>query len=548
MTYERVLGAGFSGRLLWLYAREQEYLRRARGTAPHPAYLVLSDNQGGFPRVGFVLDGAELRDAGYVDLHRRQDLTGRFGAMDQIFPHELLHVMVQQLAGPPAAGGGNQVHALGVRTDPETAWQEGFAEAMQVLALDDPKAAGPTRALRSDAELQRWTEGRLLAFGRAVSARVALAPKAIMTFPLWFSRAEQVLRYHWVRGRPFGCSSIDASDLARRGRLHGAYLLTSVVPCYFAEGSPRERLAREGFVARFMWRVLTNPVLQASYRDAGFYAAFGTRPSEVRPLENMFLKIFHALAEHRPTDLAGFTDAYASTYPDEAAEIRALAEEVLGAVPVATPSLWVLSDRLTTGTTLFDMFQALPRAHTFDLNAASGVDLYSVRGMTPEAASRLGRGGPYRDLARIESLGLPADLVANIKAGVAAMERHRAAAVEEEASLGLRKILAPYLRRALGWWLACGVCGAFVFWRLRRLHPARALANGLACALIALLAAWLIDPTDGWLALATPFLLCGVPGALIDFARRRQARSAIRVSASWLAAALPSLVVVFPLF
>jgi hypothetical protein len=116
---EAVLARGFSGRLLRLYALEQEFLSRATGRTPEPAYLLLSDRQGGFPQFGFYLDGVKKADVGWVDLHRTSTLSGRFGAMDQIFPHELLHVIVHQLAGEPRESGANQMHALTVLTSDE---------------------------------------------------------------------------------------------------------------------------------------------------------------------------------------------------------------------------------------------------------------------------------------------------------------------------------------------------------------------------------------------------------------------------------------------
>lgn len=166
-----VLTRGYSGRLLRLFALSQEYLRRTRGRAPQPAYLAFTDTPGGFPRTGFVLDGVRHPDAGWVDLRRTSRLTGRHGATDQIFPHELFHVLAFQLAGPPQRDGGNQIHALGVRTDPVMAFHEGLAEHAQVMAIDDPDAAADTAALRVDqpsldrarsdidryaADLRRW--------------------------------------------------------------------------------------------------------------------------------------------------------------------------------------------------------------------------------------------------------------------------------------------------------------------------------------------------------------------------------------------------------
>ncbi len=87
--------------------------------------------------------------------------------MDQIFPHELMHIIVRQLAGEPRVSGGNQVHAVGVRTDPVVAFNEGFAEHVQVLAVDDPAAAAETGALALDDQLclrakRNWLDMRAI--------------------------------------------------------------------------------------------------------------------------------------------------------------------------------------------------------------------------------------------------------------------------------------------------------------------------------------------------------------------------------------------------
>ncbi len=200
---DRVLSRGFSGRLLRLYALEQEDLRRETGTAPEPAYLLLSTQQGGFPRFGFVLDGTPKPEAGYVDLHRSSSVAGRFGAMDQIFPHELLHVIARQLAGEPRESGANQVHAIGVRTDPVIAFQEGFAEHVQIMCVDDPDAHPSTRALGGDRDARARADGEFAAYARGVGSRYRLGSPAELRFLLWFSSAEQVQRYHAVKANLF---------------------------------------------------------------------------------------------------------------------------------------------------------------------------------------------------------------------------------------------------------------------------------------------------------------------------------------------------------
>ena len=156
---------------------------RATGRAPEPAYLLLSDRQGGFPQFGFYLDGVKKADAGWVDLHRRSTLAGRFGAMDQIFPHELLHVIVRQLAGEPRESGGNQMHAIGVRTDPVNAFSEGFAEHVQVMSVDDPDAVPETAALREDGDALARAEREFAGYGRELAARFPLGSPVAAAFP-----------------------------------------------------------------------------------------------------------------------------------------------------------------------------------------------------------------------------------------------------------------------------------------------------------------------------------------------------------------------------
>jgi hypothetical protein len=146
----RVLSRGFASTMLDLYAMAQVYLHRKGGPSPEPAYLLLSQNEGGFPRFGFFLGDADKSGVGYVDLHEAQPPAGRFGALDQIFPHELAHVILHQLAGQPSPGGSNQIHAVGLRTDPAYAFDEGFAEHFQIMVVDDPNVDPWTRSLTFD--------------------------------------------------------------------------------------------------------------------------------------------------------------------------------------------------------------------------------------------------------------------------------------------------------------------------------------------------------------------------------------------------------------
>ena len=537
----RVLGRGFSGRLLRLYALEQEYLRQETGQAPEPAYLLLSTQQGGFPRFGFILDGVEKPDAGFVDLHRGSRLAGRFGAMDQIFPHELLHVIVRQLAGEPRESGANQVHAIGVRTDPVTAFQEGFAEHVQIMCVDDPGAEAATQALREDAGTLARAEAEFARYSRGVGRRWALGSPAEMRFLLWFSSAEQVMRYHAVKANRYARQPPVPERLLQRSDRYAAYLHQSVVPG--GAGDPVNPagvlLATEGVVAHLFWRWATDPVLQQRYRDEAFYSRFGTSVAAVDPLDNVYLKIFHALRSGRAGDTMAFLRTYVREFPDEAERVRRLVRDTLGGQDVPdAPELWLANPALRTGTSLFDQFRALPRTHTFDANAASVLDWIAVPGVSRDDAERMVRLAPFADRAALDAAADSDGLVqhiASMRGGMADVRRD----AESETSLSLWTLVRAYLWRLAAYLVAGALAGA---WLVRRVAPMRwqwALPCGLAASLLVIPLSWFVTG-PAWLPLAAPVALGGVPAGAWRAWRRQGWRRVCLAVAGWLAAALPA--------
>ena len=539
---DRVLSRGFSGRLLRLYALEQEYLRRETGTVPEPAYLLLSTRQGGFPRFGFVLDGTPKPEAGYVDLHRSSSVAGRFGAMDQIFPHELLHVIARQLAGEPRESGANQVHAIGVRTDPVIAFQEGFAEHVQIMCVDDPDAHPSTRALGGDRGARARADGEFAAYARGVGSRYRLGSPAELRFLLWFSSAEQVQRYHAVKANLFAREAQVPDRLLTRGDKYAAYLYQSVVPGAPGDAvkPPGVLLSTEGVVAHLFWSWVTDPGLQHHFREEDFYGRFGVTASDVEPLDNAYLKIFHALRAGRAGDTVSFLRAYVAEFPDEATLVQQVVAEALAGqeVPEA-PEIWLANPALQTGTSLFDQFRALPRAHTFDANAASGLDWLSVPGVTPSVASRLLQGAPYRNL---EALSIRAGTDAALRERIASMdaamgELRRASEVEE--SLSLWAVVRAYLWRLGAYVVTAAALGAWLANRACSLRWRWAIPCGLLSALLVFALSW-VAVSPAWAPIAAPALAGGFPTAAWAGFRRRSWKHAARAATAWVAAALPA--------
>jgi hypothetical protein len=539
---DRLLARGFSGRLLRLYAMEQEYLRRETGATPEPAYLLLSDRQGGFPRFGFVLEGARKPDAGYVDLHRGSTPAGRFGAMDQIFPHELLHVIVRQLAGEPRESGANQVHAIGVRTDPVTAFQEGFAEHVQIMCVDDPDAHPATRALRDDGAVRARAELEFDRYRRGVGRRAALGSPSELRFLLWFSSAEQVMRYHAVKANLYARQAPIPERLLDRGDRYAAYLFANVIPGEARDPvkAPGVLLSTEGVIAHLFWRWATDTSLQHQYRDDAFYARFGVAASEIDPLDNAYLKIFHAIRAGRAGDTVSFLRSYIKAFPDEALFVQQVALASLGGQdgPVA-PEIWLANPHLRTGTSLFDQFRALPRLHTFDANAASMLDWLAVPGVTPQTAARLLKAAPYADSA---ALIAEARREGSLPQEIARMEASMSellGAADDGESLSFAPLIRSYVWRLLAYLLLAATAGAALAHRLCEVRWRWALPCGVLSATLVFALAWVVV-SPAWWPLAAPVVAGGLPAAAWAGLRQRSWREASLAGIAWLAASLPA--------
>jgi hypothetical protein len=539
-----VLQRGYSGKLIRLYALEQAYLYRAGRNPAEPAYLLLSNRQGGFPRFGFYLDDEAKRGVGYVDLHVRSQLTGRFGAVDQIFPHELMHVIVQQLAGEPPPGGANQVHAIGVRTDPQVAFSEGFAEHAQIMAVDDPDAAPATHALATRADILQSARADLDAYVRELSAAIAPASRARMRFLFWFSQDEQVLRYHAVKANLFVREPAIPANLLDRDDRYPAYLLSSILP-----GSPGGELksagvalSTEGVVSHLFWRWVGSEAIRSRYREATFYERFGITAGEVSPAENAYLKLFHALAIHKPHDAAATVAAYIETYPDEADALRTIVSDSLGGQrSVAAPELWLANASFQTGTTLFDQFRSTPRPHTFDVNAATAIDWLGVPGVSRELAERLVRGVPYRALGEIDRVpGMEGAISSRVTSMASAMRDLQAAPEDRESSVSIWGLLRGYVWRAAAIWLIATLTGTVAGAKVRKTSAMRALPRGAAASLLVLAFTWVVVG-PGWLPpVLVPALFAGMPAALWQLARQRTWRFAATGIVAWVIAAVPA--------
>jgi hypothetical protein len=534
---------GFSGRLLRLFALEQEFLHQQTGRAPEPAYLALTDRQGGFPQVGFFLGDERKSEAGWVELPRSSALSGRFGALDQIFPHELLHVIVHQLAGEPRQSGSNQIHAVGVRTDPVIAFHEGLTEAVQILAVDDLDAADDTQALATDDEVSRRAHQQLGHYARDLTGRFLPVRSSQMRFIFWFNGAEQVMRYHAVKANAFARRTVVPEQLLVSPDKYAAYLYQSVVPAA-SDDPPKSAavmLSTEGVVAHLFWRWVTDTALARRPCGAKFYAQFGVQQGNISPGDNAFLKLFVALHAGKPATAVELIRAYVAAFPEEALDVERVVDQTLLGQPLPdAPEIWLANAALQTGTSLFDQFRTLPRAHTFDINAATQFDWLAVPGVTPQLATRLVAGAPYRHL---DDLLAAPELDASVRARIAqmaeAMDAIRTGQMDEPPDLTV--ILRSYLWRLAAIVLVSMIVGAGLARRAGVERWWTAAFISLSASLLVVVLAWIVT-CPPWYPLAAPVVLGGAPWAIWRFLHGRKWREVLRPLTAWIAAMLPAMI------
>jgi hypothetical protein len=363
---------------------------------------------------------------------------------------------------------------------------------------------------------------------------------------LWFSQAEQVLRYDAVKRNLFAREA----RLERPPRdLHRAYLLENVLPGDI-DGpvkSAGRLLVTEGVVSALFWRIASAPALQQSLAPEAFYQQFGARAGDVAPIENGYLKLFAAIRDGR-YDAAAVVRAYARLFPQDAEPLDAIVGDVLIGQPLpSAPAIWLWNERFAVGTTVFDQYRRLPRAHAFDINAASETDLLTVPGMSRPSARAILARVPVASVDDLRDVtGMTDTLFATLRRMHDSALRQQTVQDAEE-TLSISTILMPYVWRALAVFLACATTSAALYRAVRRQRTWRVILNGSAASLLGLAAAWLAEPVPGVFAFGLPVILFGLPACAVALWRTRSGRAATLVLAAWTLASLPAVLAVTPM-
>jgi hypothetical protein len=501
---------GFGQFALRLDRYARTYLQRDPATTParlatlaQPAFLFLSDRQGGFPAESFWLEQPDgslkpMRDVTFVDMvvDERDFTPGTIDGLEEIYAHELGHLVMAALAGPAPAKATSEVHFITVRTDAWSAFVEGWGEHFQPMGVDHAAGQRP-RTVSTDATsviAQTWYSR----FAREQVEGCIVCP-ANLRFLKWQGPGEQRLRDEPLRANRF-IYQVDLPPGLRGDRRPAfeARMYRDVMPPG-PDGQLKngpQLMESEGVVGALFYRLVTDDRLRNSYRGTAFYEPF--LPSDLAadlarvgpraffpPAENVYLKLFDVM--HRSFTWGRWpaldlVKAYVKQFPDEAPAVYDVFFDVTRGVTVDRaararhlepgyldglrqrllagdvaldaaqgPPIWMVSPSMSFGMGLFRYF-LVPNSFTFDLNAADVADLRSVPGVSAALAeaivkTRDARGTFDRVADLVAVPGMTPDLLARFTSMAARMQERLGRARRQGSDPAwVKSLLAPVLR------------------------------------------------------------------------------------------------------
>jgi len=403
----------FVGEAVKLYFFAQQYLYNlGELDTIEPAYLAVTKNQGGFAKQGLSLqqpDGSIIEKSAthYIDL-TEGFISGpfeRLSSLTQIYPHELMHAIFKMLSHSDSVEMTSynvNMHYFSVITDFNTAFNEGFAEHMEnVAVIFEPSEKLKLAKYQAIENIKPKLRQRIAGFKRDYSWPLRLEYyKASML--LWYQQFEDYKRYdHAVNGKGALANAYPEMENPRDmitirnsgiGQVAGHHK------------NPLQRMASEGFVSTFFTNLAMSD-LPAIYREESFYRAFRADTTQelipeqtFNPSENQFLKYFYVLhhyvdyAHSDRAQLMDFIDGYIAEFPDEVPVLLNIYKDLAGEDYTNTlpPPLWMMVKDYDHPVLVMDPYGAVTvPVYTFDLNAAGIPDLMTIPGFDRLTAAKV---------------------------------------------------------------------------------------------------------------------------------------------------------------
>ncbi|MCB0572118.1 MAG: helix-hairpin-helix domain-containing protein [Phaeodactylibacter sp.] len=398
----------FAREIVSLYYYLQLYLKnKGERTTIEPAYLALTQNQGGFARFGFYLKGeGPMPNSPYIDIVAKtiEAPQDRLMSFTQLYPHEMGHVFYRLLSSDASMEETSRavdIHYFPMITDYGIAFDEGFAEHIENAArLFEPNDSLKQGIFVDIRRLQGKMPGRIRGFENDYKAPLRLGYyKATMI--LWFQQLEDLRRYEQAMdGRVrFKNASMEKGSPEDRLSYRNSGVRSTTEP----RNRP-QAMATEGLVSYFFTSVLQSE-LPKRYQDTEFYRAFlydttaqAAPPDQwLSPVQNQFLKYFAVLhgyvtVEHsNRAQWIDFMEGYRQLFPEEWPVMERLFRSVdgQGYYTFLPPPLWLMVKEHQHRPLALDAFGAITvPVYTFDLNRAEEEDLLTISGMS-QADARL---------------------------------------------------------------------------------------------------------------------------------------------------------------
>lgn len=428
---KRLFDSTYLRQTLRLYQFVNQYqFNKGKIKQMEPAYLLLSGQEGGFARTGFILKEGNKETVKektpFVDLARLPKKAEDNGHLTMIFPHESGHVFQRMLTATPEplSTASIDMHYFSLTTDYFTAFSEGFAEHFEVSSYQNEAH----KATRQSIEKELAHSRSSLSLKQEAFVRDYTWPLRISFYRLsmlsWFQPLENLRRIDLAMSgdikyanKPGYFNDVEQNILFRNtGILRDTKLR-----------SEANANATEGVISSFFLR-LVNSSLKGQYEADSVYAPFFSEtklPAHFRaahyftPLENEYLKIFTVIAKYvnpqqsKGSLLGDFIAGYCAEFPAERGKVKNIYQEATGYqfTGKIVPEIWLNAYEIDHHYLVLGQFGFTLPFHRFNINTCDAVDLMALKGVDSKQAdaiiayrNTIGGFGTIHDLAATPGL------------------------------------------------------------------------------------------------------------------------------------------------
>jgi hypothetical protein len=401
----------------------QVYLYKTTGKEIEPAYLALTDNQGGFAKKGFVinLNGEKIQkpESFYVDINKNtlERPMASLMSVTQLYPHELGHIMYRLLSYADDVEENSKnvnIHFFSLVTDNQIAFNEGFAEHIENIARLYETNREIVEGFNADStQIAHSSKRAVKGFERDFKIPLRIGFYRISMLA-WYQRFEDYKRYAYSFDARSRYANASISTFNRQNDLIFRNSGVAIDPDHMR--NKPQLMASEGTVSTFFTQ-LAKTRIKDLYTDREFYNSFVmedfiTNDPEERfsPLQNLFAKYFFVLDRHvvfqdsDKAQLIDFIEGYMKEFPEESEIIRQTYVSATGLEynDQMPPEVWMLVKDRPHGILAMDAFASLSIPfYTFNLNAAEIEDIMMIDGISKEDAMVLLN---YRDRNYVNDL------------------------------------------------------------------------------------------------------------------------------------------------